>query len=142
MSAQNIKIMIAGALFFHGVAHAVAFFNLLAHSGLPAQSWLFPALAAPAATALASIIWGTAAVGFIVSAMSFWGVFVPGSVWRQLTLAATFISILGVVLCGIWPGSPSGARSIFHIFIASSMNGMVLIALLWLRWPPVTMFGK
>ena len=150
MSPQFIKILIAGALFVHGLAHARAFGALLAQSlgfftksWVPVRSWLFPSLAAPLPSAVAGIFWLLSAAGFLAASLSVWRIFVPGDTWRQLAIASAIISILGTTFfSGIWPGSPGVRRSAFNTAIASTMDAAVLVTLLWLRWPSETMFGK
>ena len=67
--------------------------------------------------------------------MSLWGVVVPGSVWRPLAVVAALVSITGIVLFfGTWPMNSTLA--------ALGVNVAVLIAVLWLRWPPQAAFGS
>ena len=142
MSAQTIKVLIAGALLLHGLGHTGALGALIANSlgystgdWRPARSWLFPSLAAPAARTVAGIFWVLSTVGFVVASMSFWGILVPGDVWRQLALAFSIVSSLGIVLfLGIWPT--------FNTLAALGVNIAVLVTQLWLHWPPQAMFGK
>lgn len=142
MSVQTIKILIAGALLLHGLGHVGAIGALVAH-GLgastgpwrPARSWLLRPLPAPVATTVASIFWALSAIGFVAASMSFWGILVPGELWRQLALASSVVSILGIVLFfGIWP--------LFNTFAALGMNIAVLVTQLSMHWPPPAMFGK
>jgi hypothetical protein len=142
MSVQTIKILIAGALLLHGLGHVGAMGALVAE-GLgrstgpwrPARSWLLRSLPAPVATTVASIFWVLSAIGFVAASMSFWGILVPGDLWRQLALASSIVSILGIVLFfGIWP--------LFNTFAALGMNIAVLVTQLWMHWPPPSMFGK
>lgn len=74
-------------------------------------------------------------IGFVAAAMSFWGILVPGDAWRQLALASSIVSILGITFFfGTWPT--------FNTLAALAMNTAVLVTQLWLHWPPRTMFGK
>lgn len=142
MSAQTIKVLIAGALLLHGLGHAGAVGALIANalgrptgSWPPARSWLFPSLAAPAARTVASIFWVLSAIGFVAASMSFWGILVPGDAWRQLALASSVVSILGIALFfRPWPT--------FNTLAALGMNIAVLVTQLWLHWPPPAMSGK
>ena len=142
MSVQTIKILIAGALLLHGLGHLGAIAALLAlrlgrSTGpwRPARSWLLPSLPAPVATTVASTFWVLSAIGFVAASMSFWGILVPGDAWRQLALASSIVSILGIVLFfGIWP--------IFNTLAALGMNVAVLVTQLWMHWPPPSMFGE
>jgi hypothetical protein len=142
MSAQTIKLIIAGALLLHGLGHGGALAALFAHSRgmdtgswLPARSWLFPSLATRVTTTVASIFWILSLIGFVAAALSFWGVLVPGDVWRQLALTSSIVSALGIVLFfGTWPT--------FNTLAALGVNVAVLVTQLWLHWPPQAMFGK
>jgi len=142
MSPQTIKVLIAGALLLHGLGHAGVLGALIANSlghstgsWLPARFWLFPSLAAPAARTVASIFWILSTIGCVAASMSFWGTLVPGDAWRQLALASSIVSILGIVLfSGIWPT--------FNTLAALGMNIAVLVTQLWLHWPPQAMFGE
>jgi len=141
MSDQIIKIVIAAALLLHGLGHGGALGALIwiGRSGgmgtgawLPARSWPFPSLPAPAATTIASIFWILSLIGFVAASMSFWGILVPGEAWRQLAVASTIVSVLGIALFfGTWPT--------FNTLAALAMNIAVLVALLWLHWPPQAM---
>lgn len=128
MSTQTIKVLIAGALLVHGLGHLTGFV-------LPARSWLFPSLAPPAARTVASIFWVLSTIGFVAASMSFWGILVPGDAWRPLAVASAIVSILGIALfIGTWPT--------FNTLAALGVNIAVLVALIWLHWPPQAMFGK
>ncbi len=144
MSDQIIKIVIAAALLLHGLGHGGALGALIwigcsggmdTGAWLPARSWLFPSLPAPTATTMASIFWILSLIGFVAASMSFWGFLVPGEAWRQLAVASAIVSALGIALFfGTWPT--------FNTLAALGMNIAVLVALLWLHWPPQAMFGK
>ena len=144
MSDQTIKLIAAGALLLHGLGHggalgALAWIQLSPGSNtgawLAARSWLVPSLSADTATILASGFWIVSLVGFVVTAMSFWGVVVPGDVWRPLAVASAFAAAAGIVLFfGTWP--------MFNTLAALGMNVAVLVAVLWLRWPAEAMLGR
>ena len=142
MSTETIKILIAGALLLHGLGHVGAIVVLVAQrlgrSTGPwrrARSWLLPSLPASVAATVACVFWALSLIGFVAASMSFWGVLVPGDLWRQLALASSVVSIVGIVLFfGIWP--------LFNTFAALGMNIAVLVTQLWMHWPPPSMFGK
>jgi len=128
MSTQILRILIAGALFVHGVGHTLGFW-------MPARSWLFPNLGEPILRTVSSIFWILAALGFLAALLGFLGVLVPPTLWRPLAVGTAFVSILGLVLFwGTWPA--------FNTIAAFGMNLAVLITQLWLSWPPTSMFGK
>ena len=100
-----------------------------------ACSWLFPSLAASAATTVASMFWVLALIGFVAAAMSFSGILLPGGVWRPVAVPSAIVSIVGIMLfLGTWPA--------FNTVAALGINGAALVAALWLHWPPEAMFGK
>jgi hypothetical protein len=142
MSPQTIKILIAGVLFLHGIAHLGALAALLVNRGghntdgwLSARSWLFPSLAPDAATTVASAFWVLSTIGFVAAASSFWGLLIPGDFWRQLAVASSIVSATGIVLfLGTWPT--------FNTLAALAVNVAVLVTQLWLHWPPQALFGK
>lgn len=141
MSDETIKVLVAGVLLLHGLGHIGPIGAYLAHdrgltsAWLPARSWVFPSLAAPTAGMAASIFWVLSMIGFVAASMSFWGVLVPGEAWRQLALASSIVSTLGIVLfLGTWPP--------FNTLAALGVNIAVLVTQLWLHLPPQAMFGK
>ncbi len=142
MSDQTIRLIITGVLVLHGLGHGGALGALIwigrspgtdTGGWLAARSWLFPSLASGAATRVASIFWILSLIGFVMAALSFWGIFVPGDAWRQLAVTFAVVSILGIVLFfGTWPT--------FNTLAALGVNVAVLVTQLWLHWPPQAMF--
>jgi len=149
MSPQVIKILITGTLLLHGLAHGRAFLALISDAArsrgkppIPVRSWLLPSLSIRAAAILAIPFWLLSTIGFIAASLSFWGT-LPGEYWRQLAVASSVISTLGIALfSGIWPGAPNRKLSDLDTVIALVINALVLVLLLWVGWPPVTMFDK
>jgi hypothetical protein len=144
MTDQTIKLLAAGVLLVHGLGHGGALAALVwirLRPGTPtgdwlaARSWLVPSLPGDTATTIAGAFWIASLVGFVIAAMSFWGVVIPGSVWRPLAVASALVSIAGVVLFfGTWPT--------FYTLAALGVNVAVLVAVLWLHWPPQATFGR
>ncbi len=144
MSDQLLKLIVAGALLLHGLGHGGAIGALIwidhrpgTNTGgwLAARSWLLPSLAAPTANTVAKVFWVVALVGFVAAAMSFWGILLPAEVWRPVATVSAAVSILGILLfLGTWPA--------FNTLAALGMNVAVLVALLWLDWPPRALFGN
>ena len=143
MSDQTIKLIAAAVLLVHGLGHggalgALAWIRLRPGSNtsdwLAARSWLIPSLPGDTATTLASALWIVSLVGFVIAAMSFWGVVIPGNVWRPLAVASAVVSIAGIAFFfGTWP--------MFNALAALGVNVAVLVAVLWLRWSPDVMAG-
>jgi hypothetical protein len=144
MNDQTIKLIAAGVLLLHGLGHggaAAALAWIRLRPGMPtgewhaARSWLLPSLAGDTATTLATAFWIASLAGFVIAAMSFWGVVIPGSVWRPLAVASALVSIAGITLFfGTWP--------MFNTLAALAVNVAVLAAVLWLRWPSDALFGR
>ena len=144
MSEQTIKLVAAGVLLLHGLGHGGALGALVwirfrpgtpAGDWLSARSWLVPSLPADTATILASAFWIVSLVGFVIAAMSFWGVVIPGSAWRPLAVVSALVSIAEITFFfGTWP--------MFNTLAALGVNVAVLVAVLWLRWPPEAMLGS
>jgi hypothetical protein len=142
MSPELIKIIIAGALLLHGLGHGGAIGALIAiDRGVPsgkwraARSWLFPNLASQTSKIIAIIFWVISLLGFVAASLSFWGILLPGDVWRPLALIFAIISFTGIVLFwGTWP--------MFNTLAAQVVNLAVIITQVWLNWPAKEMFGK
>jgi hypothetical protein len=142
MSEQTIKILIAGVLLVHGLGHGGAIGALIAiDRGVPsgkwlaAYSWLFPKLSPQAAKVIAILFWVASLLGFAAAALSFWGILIPGDLWRPLALIFAFVSFIGIaVFWGRWP--------MFNTLAAQAVNLAVIITQLWIHWPAKEMFGK
>jgi hypothetical protein len=127
MSPQTLRILIAGGLFVHGIGHTLGFFK-------PARSWVLSSLGDQALRTSANVLWSIATIGFVLSALGFLGILVPTSLWRPLAIVFSLLSLLSLVLfIGNWP--------VFNTIGAVGFNLVVLIALLWLNWPPRALFG-
>jgi hypothetical protein len=122
MSTQILRILVAGALFVHGVGHTLGFW-------MPARSWLFPSLGEPILRIISSAIWILAAIGFLAAFLGFLGVVVPHNLWRLFAVGTAFVSLVGLALFwGTWP--------LFNTIGALGMNMAVLVTQFWLSWPP------
>ncbi len=139
---QTARLVIVGVLFLHGIAHLGALAAQVTHRlgqetgrWATARFWLFPSLSPDAATIIAGVFWVVSAIGFVAAAASFWGVLVPGGLWRQLAVASSVVSATGILLAlGTWPA--------FNTTAALGANIAVLVSLLLVHWPPVGLFGK
>jgi len=127
MSAQTIRILIAGALFVHGIGHILGFFK-------PPRQGTFN-LPDPTLRLLSGIFWALAVVGFVVASLSFYGILLPANWWRPAAILFAAVSLVGLILFGrSWPA--------FNFIGATALNVAVLVALLWLHWPPFEMFNR
>ena len=128
MSAQTIRILIAGALFVHGIGHTLGYWK-------PARSLPFLAVSETTLRIAGGIIWTLVAIGFIFSSMSFYGILVPANWWRSLAVIFSVISLVGLILFGrSWPA--------FNFIGASGLNIAILISLLYFHWPSLEMFNR
>jgi len=137
MSADTARGLVFGALVIHGLGHGGALGALIWMALRPsdptggwqaARSWLLPALPAATATPMAGGFWIVAMLGFVVAALSFWGIGLPGEAWRSVAIGSAIVSLVGITLFfGTWPP--------FNTLAALAVNIAVLVSLLWLRWP-------
>jgi len=137
MSADTARGLVFGALVIHGLGHGGALGALIWMALRPsdptggwqaARSWLLPALPAGTATPIAGAFWIVAMLGFVVAALSFWGIGLPGEAWRSVAIGSAIVSLVGITLFfGTWPP--------FNTLAALAVNVAVLVSLLWLRWP-------
>jgi hypothetical protein len=128
MSPQLLRILIAGALLVHGVGHTLGFF-------MPARSWLLPGAGEGTLKIVGGIFWVLATLGFIAALLGFLGFLVPAEWWRPLAIVFAVVSLLGLFLfLGSWPT--------FNTIGAVGMNVVILVLLLWVKWPPVSLFGR
>ena len=150
MTVEALQILITGSLFLHAVAHAIAFFALVAEGlaggrdarGL-SRARLIPRIDPRVAALGGAVIWFVSTTGFLVAAAGFWGLLATGAAWRSIAVASSVLSILGIaVRGGTWPGAPSVWRSVLNTVVATTMNVALLATLVWLRWPPQAMFGR
>lgn len=144
MSTDNLRFLIGGVLLIHGLGHGGALGALLWLRATPdgptggwsaARSWLFPALRSADATNVAMAFWIIAMLGFVLATLSFWGVLLPGDIWRQLAVVSALVSLAGMtVFFGTWP--------VFNWTASLAVNVAVLVTQLVTRWPPLETFGK
>ncbi len=148
MSIQLLKIIVAGALLLHGIAHAIATLAIvlqtasgLPSSKLPISTWMSSALSARAVAGLALPFWLASSAAFLLASGAFWGL--ASTIWRQFAVVGAFVSTLGILMFPLtWPGSVSRARSLLNTSIALAFNIVVLVSLLVYRWPPLAVFAK
>jgi hypothetical protein len=144
MNPQLVKILVGGAIFLHGVAHAVALVALMdqaasgpAEKRITVHSWLD---LQPKTSALVAVLfWLVSTACFLAAALSIWGILLEPTTWGQLALIGAVVSLLGTVLFqGTWPGAASRERNLLNTGIAVAFNLIVLAALLVFEWPSET----
>jgi hypothetical protein len=141
MSEGTLRLLVGGVLLVHGIAHIGAIGALLwisaGHETGPgswtaARSWLAPGLNADTANQVAIVLYATALVGFVLTALAFWGIVLPVEWWRPIGVVAALVSTAGIVLFfGTWP--------MFNTLAALAVNVAVLVAVLT-QWPPESAF--
>jgi hypothetical protein len=144
MSPETIRGLVFGALMIHGLGHGGALGALLWIAFRPgdptggwqaARSWLLPALPAASATMVAGTFWVVSLLGFVAAALAFWGIVLPGDLWRPLAIGSAIVSLAGITLFfGTWPP--------FNTVAALAVNVAVLLSLLVLRWPTIADAGR
>lgn len=144
MSTENLRFVVGGLLLVHGLGHGGAVGALIwlrVFPGTPtggwlaARSWLFPALQTPEATAVAMTFWVVAMCGFVAAALIFWGIVLPGEIWRPLAVGSAVVSLVGmIVFYGTWP--------VFNTVASFAVNAAALFTQLVARWPAREMFGN
>jgi hypothetical protein len=111
-----LKIVIALILFAHGIGHSMGLLQTFRIATVnPAwngESWLLTGVAGPTATqAIGAVLWGAALVGFVALGAVVLG-WLPESFWTPLAVAASVMSLAGLVLFPIaFPTVSSIARS-------------------------------
>lgn len=139
---QTIKILIATVLLLHGLGHLGALGGILYHhyghtrgDWLSDQPWLFPALSDSTAKRVAGVFWVLAAIGFVATAISVWGLLLPAEAWRLLAVASSIVSGVGIMIfLGTWPT--------FNTIAALGVNIAVLVTQLWVHWPAQDLFAN
>ncbi len=134
MVESTIELILFLALLIHGIGHVGALGTLAVLAYRPqtstgnwkaARSWLLPSMSTRTATALASVLWVAALVGFVLVAFGWWGVVLPG-LWRPLAVLSAVISTAGIALFfRTWPMANTAA--------ALGMN--VVAVILAVAWP-------
>ena len=150
MTAETSRVVIATALLLHGVAHLVALGALVAilvgahpPTGPVPRLWALPRLSTRTGALAGALLWAAATAGFLGGAGAIWGLWLNASAWRPLSSGASMTSLLGlVVFAGTWPGSPSRKRSVLNTVIAVLVDGIILAAVVGLRWPPLDLLGR
>ena len=146
---QTLRILVAGSLLLHGIAHAIALGALVIQSlaGPSASrfsvgSWLVPSMSLRQVALAMLPFWLVSTFAFLAASGSFWGLIPNFDSWNDLAIAGAVASLLGITFSsGLWPGSPDRFRSVLNTAIALTMNAIILITQLWLHWPSRALSG-
>ena len=140
MLTSTLRIIIAIVLSAHGIGHVLGLLAALGIKPTPshlARSWLLTnLLGAATSRVLVFVIFLAATLGFVSAGLGMFDWLVPGSMWQQLAIGSSVLSLMGLTLfLNAFP-------SIFPNWIgANAVNVAVLVSLLWLRWPPEIVGG-
>lgn len=142
MSDPMLKLLVGAILLVHGLGHGGALGALLwiryrpgtsTGSWAAARTWLMPSLPDETARTLASAFWIAALVGFVMAALSFWGLLLPVGIWPSVAVGSAVVSLIGIVLfLGTWP--------LFNTAAALVVDVAVFVAV-WIHWPPQSVIG-
>lgn len=142
MNDATLRLLVGGVLLVHGIAHVGAIGALLwvrtghetgTGSWTAARSWAVPGLAPDTAMHVAIVVYAIALVGFVLTALAFWGIVLPTDVWRPLGFVSALVSTAGIVLfLGTWP--------VFNTIAALAVNIAVIVAVL-ADWPHFSIAG-
>ena len=137
-----LKILFAIFLIAHGLVHAG-----LAAAPIPndpdskpgafftatARSWLLPrlGLSAPTVRWIGIILVALAVLGFVLAGLCVFGVPGLSAIWRTVAVVSACLSLL--LLITFWHP---------WVGVGVLIDTAILVALLWLDWPPVELIGS
>jgi hypothetical protein len=139
MSDDLLRIVVGGVILLHGIAHLGALGALWwvtsgrdAGGWKPARMWAFPSLMPRTATSIAVGFWVVSTIGFVLTALAFWGIILPVEWWQALGAVSALVSGTGIVLyLGTW--------ATFNTIAALAVNIAVLVAVV-IGWPPASVY--
>lgn len=137
-----MKIIIALVLIAHGLVHAGlaaapnpdvpdskpgTFFTS------PERSLLLPNLGLSAAAVrwIGIVLVALATLGFVLAGLGVFGVPGLNEIWRTLAVASSVVSLLLLIL--FWH---------LWLIVGVLIDIVILVALLWVDWPPVDLIGS
>jgi hypothetical protein len=130
-----LRIVMGIFMVLHGLVHLLyvgqsrRLFELQPGMVWPDGAWAFSGLLGEGATRwAASIAYGVAAIGFLVSGV---GILARQSWWRPAVVGSAALSALMIVL--LWDGKLQKLAD--QGLIALLINAVILVALLVLKWP-------
>ena len=139
MSDEMLRLVVGAVLLVHGLGHIGALIALgWATSGRdaggwkPARMWVARSLAPRSATLIAVVFWLVSTVGFVLTALAFWGVILPVEWWQPLGFVSALVSGTGIILfLGTWAA--------FNTIAAMAVNIGVLVAVV-IGWPAESVY--
>jgi hypothetical protein len=136
MPSTFVRLVIVVVLVVHGIGHTLGLFPAFGWTqaaGWSDQSWLLTNLAGATITRWIGVaIWLAATIGFVVVGLAF-----PSlpTWWRALTIVSALVSLVGIALY------PSAFPSLVNKVGAIAVDGILLVALLWLNLPTARLAG-
>jgi hypothetical protein len=134
MSGGFLRIAVAVVILVHGIGHALFLAPCLGITqwGQSAHSWLLTGLLGGTATRLlGGLLWLAVIVGFAAAGV---GLLAQSPWWRTVAMISAGVSLLALALF-------AGSIDTQPIASAAGMDLVILVALLWLRWPSVELLG-
>ena len=139
MSPKTLRTIIAIFLFVHAIGHIqgiVASLGMIKSDTWNVRSWLFDSLLGEKGSrTLAIILFAICVLGFLTTAFSFLGIGLPHEHWRTLAIIFAVPSLLGLI--AYW----NAFAQLFNKVGAITVNGWILIGLLFLKWPSEAEIG-
>jgi hypothetical protein len=124
-----LNLVLAVVVLAHGVGHLLFFVpavGLASWADQTGHSWLLTAAIGDAsARTIAAFVWAVATILFVGGVAGYW---MSQEWWRAVTIAAAVVSLVGIVV--FWDGIATSSA-----LMALVVDVLVLIALVWARWP-------
>ncbi len=138
MSTKTIKLLVFLVLLVHGVGHlqgVVSSLGVKYHSSSSSISWLLKGLGEKVNRILCLVLYLSAGVFGILSALSFRDFLIPAAGWTQLALAAAILSTACLVLY------PRALAMFFNKTGAITVNLIIYYSILFNGNWPAAAFG-
>jgi hypothetical protein len=134
MSGSLWRYVIVLIVLVHGIGHVLFLSPFLGITqwGQTTHSWLLTTAVGPAATRVTgALLWLLVVIGFSAAGIGLVGQF---AWWRSLAVVSAGVSVLSLILF-------AGGSSAQPILSAAAMDVVILVALLWARWPSADLVG-
>jgi hypothetical protein len=140
MSTSTLRIIIAVVFLGHGLGHVLGVLAALGFKLTPkhsADSWLLTGIVGEKISrGLVFVIFLAGTLAYVGAGLGLFGWLVSVSMWAQWAVWAAVISLAGLAL--FFNAFPT----FFPNWVgANAVNIAVLVALLWLHWPPALLGG-
>nr|WP_321405694.1 hypothetical protein [uncultured Carboxylicivirga sp.] len=133
MNSKNIKLIVFLALLIHGIGHfqgVVASLGVKINNAAPAKSWLFKGFSESTNKTICFILFLTAGVLGILTALSFKDILVSNENWQSLAVITAFLSTTCLIIF------PNGFALFFNKMGAIAVNIFIYYSILFAqKWP-------